>query len=44
MTDIENKIKCTKCGSENVIKTGKTWNKKQRYGCKNCRKMFVIKE
>jgi putative transposase len=43
---MENKIKCQKCSSENVIKwtTRKTQNRGliQRYKCKDCDRTFVI--
>jgi insertion element IS1 protein InsB len=32
---------CMYCTSENLIKSGKTTNQKQRYKCKNCCKRFI---
>ena len=32
---------CPECGSENVIKKGKTQAGSQRWQCKNCGKKFV---
>jgi transposase-like protein len=41
-------VKCTKCGAENNIKTGFQWRKGkrdvQRYRCKECGKVFVLKD
>ncbi len=34
-------IHCPKCQSLNLVKNGKTANKKQKYRCKNCRKQFI---
>jgi insertion element IS1 protein InsB len=33
---------CPDCKSENLIKSGKTANNKQRYSCKKCRKRFIV--
>ena len=35
-------VKCSKCGSLNVIKHGQTAKGKQRYMCKSCRNSFII--
>ncbi len=34
-------IHCPKCQSLNLVKNGKTANKKQKYLCKDCRKQFI---
>ena len=34
-------IRCPKCQSLNLVKNGKTANKKQKYRCKNCRRQFI---
>lgn len=34
-------INCPHCQSLNLVKNGKTANKKQKYLCKNCRKQFI---
>jgi IS1 family transposase/transposase-like protein len=34
-------IDCPYCQSLNLVKNGKTANKKQKYLCKNCRKQFI---
>lgn len=34
-------IYCPKCQSLNLVKNGKTANKKQKYLCRNCRKQFI---
>ena len=34
-------IDCPHCQSLNLVKNGKTANKKQKYLCKNCRKQFI---
>jgi len=42
---IEDKIVCSVCKSENIIKRGilkTTTEQKQRYGCKDCKKRFVV--
>jgi transposase-like protein len=31
------KLKCQHCGSENIVRNGKTQNGKQRYFCHHCR-------
>jgi transposase-like protein len=38
-------MKCKFCGSESVIKVGKYYQGgiKQRYLCKNCGRIFVVK-
>lgn len=35
-----NNVKCIRCGSVNVIKTGKRQDGVQRYKCKDCDKIF----
>jgi insertion element IS1 protein InsB len=35
------KIDCPHCFSEQVVKNGKTQNKKQKYLCKSCSKQFI---
>ncbi len=37
---MENKIKCPKCGSEEIWKAGKPRGK-QQYQCKECKKKFI---
>ncbi len=34
-------IHCPNCQSLNLVKNGKTRNKKQKYRCKNCQKQFI---
>lgn len=36
------RIVCKNCRSKNINKSGFTYNKKQRYRCKNCQKKFII--
>jgi transposase-like protein len=31
------KVKCRKCGSENIKKNGKTYTGKQKFHCKDCK-------
>lgn len=31
------KIKCRKCGSENIKKNGKTYTGRQKFHCKDCK-------
>ena len=35
-------VKCSKCGSNYVIKHGQTVAGKQRYMCKNCKNSFIL--
>lgn len=34
-------IRCPKCGSQEVIKFGKTLKHQQRYACKRCYRIWV---
>ena len=37
------KIKCPKCGKEEIWKSGKTGGK-QQYQCKSCKKKFITEK
>ena len=37
---MEMKIKCPKCGKEEIWKSGKSWGK-QQYQCKSCKRKFI---
>lgn len=34
-------ITCPRCSSKNIVKNGRTSNKKQKYLCKDCRRQFI---
>lgn len=44
---MNNEVRCTECGSSNYIKAGLGWRNReknvQRYRCKDCGKVFVLK-
>lgn len=35
-------IRCWQCQSPNLVKNGKTANKKQKYLCRECGKQFIV--
>ena len=40
---METKIKCPKCGKEEIWKSGKTGGK-QQYQCKSCKRKFITEK
>ena len=40
---METKIKCPKCGKEEILKSGKTGGK-QQYQCKSCKRKFITEK
>lgn len=44
MTENKIKFKCPKCGNDNTVKAGKSWKGEQRLACKDCKKIYILKE
>ena len=42
-SEMETKIKCPKCGKEEIWKSGKTGGK-QQYQCKSCKRKFITEK